>query len=80
MTPQSLLEYLRYLAQAHRVNEELFRVPAAPHLPGPNRRPVCLPIAVSAQDVIELCDYVAAREEKEKNLQLQLDECLRQSY
>jgi len=57
MSPQKLLEGLKYLAEQAPVTAVLFKVPCVPA-----RTPHELRIDVSPRDVLDLVDYVNALE------------------
>jgi hypothetical protein len=53
MTPQKLIEGLRYLAEQAPIEAELFHVPNSPSVTDRRMR-----IAVSPRDVLDLLDYI----------------------
>ena len=57
MTPQQLIDRLRYLAEQAPIDCTLFRVPSAPVCTYHNMR-----IDVTPRDVLDLLDYIADKD------------------
>jgi len=67
MSPQKLLEGLKYLAEQAPIDAVLFQVPCAPSCTDHSMR-----IDVSPRDVLDLVDYVNALENSVRDLSSEL--------